>query len=408
MKVLMFGWEFPPQSSGGLGTACYGLTKGLSEEGVRITFVVPSVIEAAGNTHVELIGADSFKSKDIRLRKIGSLLVPYISDDEYRLLLRSRNKTQRAMYGENLFQEVYRYSEIAKEIAKTTSFDVIHAHDWMTYPAGIKAKKASKKPLVVHVHATEFDRTGDNPNSYVYNIEREGMHYADAIIAVSNYTKGKIVAHYGIPPEKVHVVHNAVEMPPMNKLQKSKLSEHDKIVLFLGRITMQKGPDYFLYAARRVVDFIPNVKFIIAGSGNMEPFIIEKATELGIGDKVLFTGHLSGEDVNRAYRMADLYVMPSVSDPFGISALEAMGNRTPVLVSKQCGVTEVTNNCLKVDFWDIDEMTNKIVNALRYPELRETLQENAFRDLEKISWRNSAKECLNVYNKVIISGVAHG
>ena len=407
MKVLMFGWEFPPQSSGGLGTACFGLTKGLSQEGIEVTFVVPSLSDDMKHDHVELIGADTFKTKAIRLRKINTMLVPYISNENYKQLLRVRGKNNKQIYGENLFQEVYRYSEIAKEIARTTDFDVIHVHDWLTYPAGIKAKNVSKKPLVVHVHATEFDRAGDNPNTHVYNIERKGMHYADAIIAVSNYTKNRIVSNYGIPPEKVHVVHNAFEPTNYSDLKKSVLSEHDKIVLFLGRITMQKGPDYFIYAARRVLDFIPNVKFVIAGAGDMEPFIINKAAEMGIADKVLFAGHLSGEDVNRAYRLADLYVMPSVSDPFGISALEAMENNTPVLVSKQSGVTEVVNHCLKVDFWDINEMTNKIVSVLKYPELRETLVENGSKDLEKINWQESARKCVNVYNKVLTCGV-HG
>ncbi len=391
MKVLMFGWEFPPVSSGGLGTACYGLTSGLSKKGVEITFVVPYWDqETPTKSHVKIVVADN-----VKVIKISSDMQPYISSDDY--LVRKPQKNR--IYGATLFQEVYRYAQKAMEIARNEEFDVIHCHDWMTFEAGINARKVSKKPLILQIHATEFDRTGNqNANPFVYDIEREGMHTADKIITVSNYTKNIVVEKYGINPEKVCVVHNAVIKKPGKFYS---LKKHSKIVLFLGRITIQKGPDYFVYTAKRVLEKEPDTIFILAGSGDMEAHIIEKAAAMGIADKVLFSGFLRGEDVDRAYQMADVYVMPSVSEPFGITALEAMQNRAPVIVSKNAGVLEVVNNCLKVDFWDIDEMANKIIALLRYPALHQELREQALHDLDKVSWDNSADDCLNVYKDVL-------
>jgi len=269
----------------------------------------------------------------------------------------------------------------------------------MTFRAGIKAKEVSGKPLIVHVHATDFDRTGGNPNQAVYDIEKEGMRAADKIIAVSNYTKDMIIKHYGISPNKVEVVHNAVEQE-VNIRKDSKIEHQDKIVLFLGRLTLQKGPDYFIEAAHRVLQILPNTKFIIAGSGEMYRRMVDRAAELGMGKNMLFTGHLTGEDIDRAYQMADLYVMPSVSEPFGITPLESLKNNTPVLISKQSGVSEVLKNALKVDFWDIDEMTNKIVSVLSYSPLKKSLIENGQRELEKITWDNAADKCINIYSKL--------
>lgn len=384
----MFGWEFPPYSSGGLGTACYGLTKGLSNIGVQVTLVLP--MEGAKSDRIKIIPA---RIKIIRKK---SLLIPYMAAEEYS---RKYKKMFNSIYGQDLFKEVYRYSEIAKSIAKEEEFDVIHCHDWMTYPAGIKAKQVSNKPLVIHVHATEFDRTGSNPNQKVYEIEREGMHKADSIIAVSNFTKNKIVEHYGINPDKVTVVHNAIETDGYDISADFGLKDN-KIVLFFGRITMQKGPDYFIYAAKKVLEHEKNVKFVIAGSGDMERFIIEKAAELGIADKVIFAGRLKQEEVPKVYKMADVYVMPSISEPFGLTALESMAAGTPVIISKQSGVSEVVKHCLKVDFWDIDELTNKIVSILRYGPLKETLQEYGKIETSKFSWNIPAQNYLDVYNKV--------
>lgn len=406
MKILMLGWEFPPVSSGGLGTACFGLTKGLTKKGVDVTFVMPKGRSAS--SHVNLIIADNVVLDKIKIKPVDSALVPYISSEAYKDMLKLRfvNKgSKENIYGRDLFEEVHRFAEKTKLIAKNEDFDLIHAHDWMTYKAGIKVKEDSGKPLVIHVHATEFDRTGDNLNQHVYDIEREGMHNSDKIIAVSNFTKNKITQHYGIKEKKVAVVHNAVEHDHRQrsgiKFDTLSLGNREKTVLFLGRITLQKGPDYFLYAAKKVLEKTQGVKFIIVGSGDMEPYIIEKAAEFGMAKKVLFTGFLSGKDVDRAYQLADLYVMPSVSEPFGITPLEAIRNDVPVIISKQSGVSEVLQNCLKVDFWDIDEMANKIIAALNYHTLNRTLRENAFVELQKFDWENPAAKCIDVYNNVL-------
>lgn len=406
----MFGWEFPPYSRGGLGTACYGLTKGMSKKNIDVIFVLPKGKKAEESSHVDLIVTDNLyiDNKRLRFRKIDSLLCSYMTPEEYSSSLKKLSQKYGSdyadsIYGKDLFEEVERYSEKAKVIANFEDFDVIHAHDWMTYKAGIKAKQVSGKPLVVHVHATDFDRTGGHPNQYVYDIERAGMHAADRVIAVSNYTKNMVVNNYGISPEKVKVVHNGIYMKDnnYNYAFKKDITQNDKIVLFLGRITLQKGPDYFIESAKRVLDFMPNVKFMVAGSGDMYSRMIERAAELGIGNKFLFTGHLSGEDINRAYQMADLYVMPSVSEPFGITPLEALKNDTPVLISKQSGVSEVLANALKVDFWDINEMTNKILSALNYNNMSETLANEGKKEIGNLSWDTAAEKCIDVYNEIV-------
>ena len=397
MKVLMFGWEFPPLSSGGLGTACYGLTKSLSKKGVEITFVLPY----SGD-----IDADFLKiipAGNVKIRNISSFLQPYMSSQEYKKSL--GKKPQPKIYGSTLFEEVARYTLAAEKIAEEEDFDIIHCHDWMTFGAGIRAKKKKGKPLVLHVHATEHDRTGGHQvNQHVYDLERHGIHKADKVIAVSNFTKTKIMDHYGLPSEKIRVVHNAVDFSQHYYDEDFGIKKTDRIVLFLGRITLQKGPDYFVQAAKKVLGHEKNVKFVIAGSGDMEPFIIEKAAELGIADKVLFAGFLNQDDVERAYKMADIYVMPSVSEPFGITALEAMKYKTPSIVSKQSGVSEVVRHCLKVDFWDVDEMSSKIIALLRYKPLHETLKEDGYFEVKRFSWDTPAEKCIQVYNELISKG----
>ncbi len=394
MKVLMFGWEFPPLNSGGLGVACYGLTKSLSANGAQITFVVPKALEADYG-FLKLIAANLGK---VKLRGIKSIIHGYVTSEEYsqKLLKLKGNEAHHKIYGENLMEEVERYSRKAAEIAAEEPHDIIHAHDWLTFRAGMAAKRVSGKPLVVHVHSTEFDRTGGNGvNQHVYDIEREGMHAADAIVAVSNYTKGKIVRHYGVSPGKVHVVHNAIDHESLPSQHPKK---HGKAVLYLGRITLQKGPDYFIDAAKKVLEKEPDTRFIIAGSGDMECAVIEKAAALGISDKVLFTGFLREEELEKAYATASLYVMPSVSEPFGLTSLEAASSRTPVLLSKQSGVSEVFANCLKVDFWDTDQMANKIIAVLRHKELKEALAENAYNEVSAMSWDTPAKRCMQIYS----------
>lgn len=350
--------------------------------------------------------------KKTRFLTIASTLRPYSSVKRWQLssaalkaktLFKSGlSEVKEPNYGGDMFSEVGRYANEVVEIASDEQFDIIHAHDWMTYPAGIAVSQQAHKPLVVHVHSTEFDRSGEHVNQMVYDIERHGMHAAAKIIAVSNYTKDTIVRHYDVPAEKVETVYNGVECnasgnghTPLNKV--------NKIVLFLGRMTMQKGPEYFLAAAKKVVGVIDNVKFVMAGSGDMMHRTIELAARLGIGSKVLFTGFLRGEDVDKAYQMADLYVMPSVSEPFGISSLEAMRQNVPVLVSKTSGIAEAVTHALKVDFWDINEMANKIVAVLKRPPLQATLAKNGYWEANRFRWEDSAQRVMKIYDQVLCS-----
>jgi len=397
----MFGWEFPPFSSGGLGTACYGLTKGLKNKGTDVTFVLPKSFPDMKAEFVKLVPA---AGPGITVA-INSPIIAYMTQEEYneRILNWKKSKSSTGLYGKNLFEEVLRYAKKAAIVARQENFDIIHAHDWMTYKAGIEAKKVSGKPLVIHVHATEFDRTGGNGvNQIVYKIEQEGMHAADSIIAVSQFTKNKIVEHYGINPDKITVVHNAVEFNENDyRHEDFKIKETDKVVLFLGRITLQKGPDYFIKAAKRALEIDPNIKFIVAGTGDMLGQTIEQAAELGIADKVLFTGFVNYAEVDRMYQLADLYVMPSISEPFGITPLEAMRNNTPVLISKQSGVSEVVNHCLKIDFWDVEQMANKILSVLKYEELSNTLKHHGSMEIKKFDWNEPAEKCVEVYNKTL-------
>lgn len=407
VKVLMFGWEFPPFKSGGLGTACYDLTKGLSRQDVEVTFVMPKAPEGARADFVKLLGANNF-AKHIRIKKVDSILTPYQSYDSYSEELRKVNlslsvKSGSEVYGKNLYEEVYRYSIVAAEIAKEEEFDVIHVHDWMTYEAGIRAKELTGKPLVAHIHATEFDRTGGNPNSYISSLEYKGLDAADIVIANSNFTKENVVKHYNINPSKIVVVHWGIDPDnPYHSLGTcSPFGDDEKVVLFLGRITIQKGPDYFVEMAARVLDHCPNTKFVVAGSGDMMGRMVERAGELGILDNFVFTGWLKGVDVHKAFQLADLYVMPSVAEPFGLVALESLKNGTPVIISKQSGVSEVLNHALKVDFWDVNEMTNKVVGCLKYPALLEDLKDNSYNEVQSFNLDVPAQKVKQVYEKVL-------
>jgi glycogen(starch) synthase len=433
MKVFMLGWEFPPFISGGLGTACYGLTKALNELGAEILFVLPKPVASQFSTHVQLLTPHRHLAGSMRYRMgefenvtfqtlDAGLESPYATPADYANeaereraaddvidevlpgAVGARSVTTRTSehYGGDLFAEVHRYARLACQVARGESFDVIHAHDWMTYPAGIAVATLTGKPLIVHVHSTEFDRSGEHVNQRIYDIERAGMHHADRAITVSYFTRKICEARYGLAPDRITVVYNGIDFNgKKNGLQLQDIRREDKIVLFLGRITMQKGPEYFLAAAKKVLDVIDNVRFIMAGSGDMIKRSIELAAEMGIGHRVLFTGFLRGDDVDRVYRMADLYVMPSVSEPFGIAPLEAISNDVPVLISKQSGVSEILSHALKVDFWDIDEMANKIIAVLRHPPLQSTLREHGSFEVRKISWLDSARKCLEVYHSAM-------
>jgi len=303
-------------------------------------------------------------------------------------------------YGGDMIGDTARYARFVTTIAEREDFDVIHAHDWMTYAAGVAAAKISGKPLVVHVHSTEFDRSGETVNQQLYELERLGMHAADRIICVSRLTKSICTRRYGVDGSKIQVVYNGIDDDRVQPTPGQGIASTDKIVLFLGRITMQKGPEYFVRAAKRVLDKYSDVKFVVAGSGDMAVRMIEEAATLGIGHKVLFTGFLRGKDVDRVFQMADCYVMPSVSEPFGIAPLEAMKNDVPVIISKQSGVSEVLTHALKVDFWDVDEMANKIIAVLRHPPLSQTLRQHGPMELRGLTWDGAAKRTADVYQAV--------
>jgi glycosyltransferase involved in cell wall biosynthesis len=303
-------------------------------------------------------------------------------------------------YDGDLMGQVHRYASLAQRLARHETFDVVHAHDWMTYPAGMAVADASGKPMIAHVHSTEFDRSGEHPNQDVYDIERKGMARADRVVCVSHLTANIVQHRYGVPKGKIDVVYNAVESNG-NGFQMTPIGRNEKIVLFLGRVTMQKGPEYFLKAAKKVVEKYDKVRFVIAGSGDMIRQCIQLAADLRLGRFVTFTGFLQGQDVEKIFQMADLYVMPSVSEPFGIAPLEALSHNVPVIISKQSGVSEVLTHVLKVDFWDTEEMANKILAVLRHEPLQRTLRQQAQFELSKLSWRDSAQKLKDVYARLV-------
>lgn len=422
----MFGWEFPPHISGGLGTACFGLTRGLAKHNVEMAFVVPKVFGGEDQSSVRLVPAEDIDVsqisvdmkefwKKISYVEVGSNLIPYVGPEEFERLLSeteldhteqdisvlSHKFSFSGKYGKDLMKEVSRYALIAGSIAAHEKFDIIHAHDWLTFLAGITAKMISGKPLVIHVHATEFDRSGENVNQAVFDIERQGMVAADKIIAVSHLTRNTIITRYDIPEDKVVTVHNAVDFSE-DKLN-TEITKHvpEKVVTFLGRITFQKGPDYFVEAASKVLKKYPNVRFVMAGSGDMLNRMIRRAAELEIADKFHFTGFLKGAEVHTMFAMSDVYVMPSVSEPFGISPLEAMKSNVPVIISKQSGVAEVLRHALKVDFWDIDAMADSIYGLLNYPALSNYFKRYGQEEVNSLKWENAAFEVKKIYESVL-------
>ncbi|MGN0092129.1 MAG: glycosyltransferase family 4 protein [Alistipes sp.] len=431
MRVLMFGWEFPPHIAGGLGTACYGMTRGLARNGVEVTFVMPKASGDEDKRFVDVVNASDVETvfgkvdsdaEDIidkmSFIHIDSNLVPYLSPEDYVTYhdefvktgekrwetgdVWSQRYTFSGKYGANLMEEVARYAMVAAQVAKNLEgqFDVIHAHDWLTYFAGIAAKRVSGKPLVVHMHATEYDRSGENINTQTYAIERAGMHAADRVIAVSNLTRNIVIEKYGVPADKVVTVHNAVRFAEKES-EAPERGVSDKIVTFLGRITFQKGPDYFVEAAAKVLKRVQNVRFVMAGSGDMMNHIIRRVARLGIADRFHFTGFLRGEDVHRMFQLSDVYVMPSVSEPFGISPLEAMKSNVPVIISKQSGVAEVLDYAVKVDYWDVDAMADAIYGLITYPALSQMFAKKGLEEVTSLKWNNAAAKIKSVYEDVI-------
>lgn len=428
MRVLMFGWEFPPHIAGGLGTACYGIVKGLAHNGVQTMFVMPSASGDEDRSAADIINAseipvevsstmnvDDFLDK-VQFVHIGTNMVPYLDPAEFHSLVEEDRKRQvrdfsihygqtykfSGKYGSNLMEEVARYAMVGGTIAMTHKgeFDVIHAHDWLTYMAGIAAKRLSGKPLVVHVHATSFDRSSDNNiDTRVYDIEKRGMEAADRVITVSDLTRNIVITKYGIDPSKVVTVHNAVDFSGRSEVQVER-GVKEKVVTFLGRITFQKGPEYFIEAAAKVLKKCNNVRFVMAGSGDMMNRSIRQVARLGISDRFHFTGFLRGAEVQKMFALSDVYVMPSVSEPFGISPLEAMRSGVPSVISRQSGAAEVLKYAFKVDFWDVDAMADEIYALLQYPALADFASKYGYDEVNTLKWNNAAAKIKSVYESV--------
>lgn len=377
MRALMFGWEFPPHILGGLGTASYGLTRGMAQQpDMEILFVIPKPWGDEDQSFLRIIGANSIP-------------VPGRGCIEFS-----------GRYPDNLLEEIGNYEQVAREIAYREQFDIIHSHDWLTYPAGIAAKQITGKPLVIHVHATDFDRSRGNVNPTVYAIERAGMDAADHIMCVSNLTRKTVIEKYGQDPAKVSTVHNAVEPLP-NPEEFVKHDRKEKIVTFLGRITMQKGPEYFVEVAAKVLSKTDGVRFVMAGSGDKMNEMIELAAKHGIADKFHFPGFMRGKQVQTMLCESDVYMMPSVSEPFGISPLEAMQVGCPSIISYQSGCAEILSHAIKTDYWDIDAMADAVYAIVKYPAMYKSLHELGLKEVNAIKWYDAGLKVRAIYDKVL-------
>jgi len=429
----MLGWEYPPHISGGLGTACEGLTRALALRNIRLQFIVPALhgdenaphmrisdsknlagksLTSGGNSYVNATAeSDTVKSNNVTIERVSSPLSPYLNPERYKDVVgalaimaeqggNSENASSGAHYGNDLFSEVERYSSGVCKLYADSDFDVIHAHDWMTFPAAIALAKRSGKPLIVHVHSLEYDRSGYNVNSYIHDIERMGLNAADAVIAVSSYTRKVICEQHGVSPDKIFIVHNGIELEPSTS-RTNISAKASKLVLFLGRITFQKGPEYFVRAACEVLKHEPRAKFVMAGDGDLLPGMKQLVKDLGLEARFEFPGFLRGAAVDEMLAKAAVFVMPSVSEPFGIAPLEAISCNTPVIISRQSGISEVLSHALKVDFWDVNRLAALIVNALRYPEMREDLTTYAQKEVQQIHWDSAAKKVHGVYRQVL-------
>ncbi len=427
MNVLMLGWEYPPHIAGGLGTACEGLSRGLARQGINVTFLMPNVFGDEAAPHMTLIDSDQILSKLMlagvadsgRAPTKGSItrfgiranLMPYWSEQDYMSRIATeggqiensvgRSGQTQPRYRANIFAEVDHFTQVASHAGELVDFDVIHVHDWMTFPAGIALKHLSGKPLVAHIHSLECDRSGSNPNPRIRDIEGYGVTQADAVVAVSHYTQQMICRVHSVPEERVHVVHNGIyPSEAVRHYQAKRDSNSHPTVLFLGRVTFQKGPDYFVHAAAKVLPHVPTAQFVLAGSGDMLEQVKNLARELRIEQNFFFPGFLRGSEVEEMFSVADVYVMPSVSEPFGIAALEAINFEVPALISRQSGVAEVVDHSLKFDFWDVDRLADLIINALLHTEMRAEMVEHAKRELNKVRWDASAAKTIKVYEHV--------
>lgn len=385
MKVLMLGWEYPPYNSGGLGIACQGLATGLAKQGVDVVFVLPRKLTVS--------------SPYFRFR-FASVEKPLASGYS---TWRGRADPN---YAGELFNQVKQYAATISNILETEDFDLIHSHDWLTFAAGVRAKDETGKKLIAQIHATEFDRGGGHVNQDIFEEEKAGMHSADSVLAVSNFTKDLLLRHYDMPDQKIKVLHNGINpeefssSTPLSTGLGSLKEAGYQIVLFVGRLTLQKGPEYFMYAAKKVLAHKPKTIFVVAGSGEMQSQIMQLTASMRISGNVLFPGFLRGHELSDAFMQADLLVMPSVSEPFGIVPLEAMAHGTPVIVSRQSGVSEVITHAFKADFWDVDEMAEQILATLDYKALRDTMSQNGKRQSLEQTWDKTATQCINYYQSI--------
>ncbi len=486
MRVLMLGWEFPPFITGGLGTACYGLTRAMSARGTEVTFVLPKSVGADYTDHVKFLTpqAHSAAQGDRAPAAVASTFKPDIKptprgttadtsgEESFRNVvfkavpshmasiypsgglhytprgqtnpegigfIHSKPAVQAGAevrqgrgdsspdgpasstarppmpdigYSGDLFNGAHRYADLCLDLARDGGFDIIHAHDWLTFPAAKALSEATGRPWVAHVHSTEYDRAGEGANGRIVQFERDGIHAASRVIAVSEFTKKILQNRYGLDPERCDVVYNGVERTITNGVERTEpvappagIKKDEKVVLYLGRVTMQKGPEYFIAAAKKVLEKLDNVKFVVAGSGDQIERTIEQAAKAGIGSKITFTGFLRGDDVRKVYEMADVYVMPSVSEPFGIAPLEAIAHHVPVIISRQSGVSEVLEHALKVDFWDTHDIANKIIAVLRHPPLSKTMREQADLEVRALTWDGAAAKCEAVYAGLVGASV---
>lgn len=463
----MLGWEYPPHISGGLGTACEGLTTALAPLGMDIQFVVPQLYGVERAAHMRLVSptlrarravspsgrpipssvgasaqaavaysaelegmessVETAGGMYVQTVRIPALLSPYLSEPEYRELARAMGAYDddtevvfepnpdepehdagaghasggKAHYGQNLFGEVLRFADRVAGWSQHQHPEIIHAHDWMTFPAATRIARMHGVPLVVHIHSLEQDRSGHGPNPTIVAIESAGVRAATRVIAVSHYTARMIHELHGVPLDRISVVHNGVYARPTIRAYREERPEGGPFVLFLGRITHQKGPEYFVEAAAKVLQKIPEARFIMAGNGDMLPQVQRRVQELGLKGSFEFPGFVRGLDVEKLFSIADAYVMPSVSEPFGISALEAMSYETPVILSRQSGASEVLRHALKVDFWDVDRLAAQITAVLKYPELRASIVEMAREEVRRVHWEAAAAKVKQVYERAL-------
>ncbi len=430
IKVLKLGWEFPPLINGGLGIACMGISRALAKK-VDLQVIVPKSDASVHYEGFNLTGVNNLRFEDVERHENGELSYEYesfalvqqapISLDPYTSIEGSEGYINFTHEGKILFSKVHRsdlelfqnnddlyagdlarkvveYSKICAVMAQSMDFDVVHAHDWMTYLAGVEVKRATGKPLVVHLHASQFDRAGADARGWIYELEKYGMEQADAVCAVSKYTGTVASGHYGINSDKIYPVHNGAD--PV-KVFRGKKKFPEKLVLFLGRLTAQKGPEFFLEIAAKVLEKTDNARFVMAGTGEKLRQLIETGAFHGVGDKFHFTGFLNKEKVNELLSITDIYCMPSVSEPFGLSALEAAQFNIPAVISKQSGVAEVMKGALKADFWDVEMMANQIVSLIEDEELYAKVVEQSTQDIQSSTWDSAADKVIAIYEKLL-------